>query len=385
MLKTYQRFRIEAILCLIAGPFVAATLKPLGIGAVFGAILTILGALANEESTQKKRELTIKSRLDEESLGLLISLNGLMFIKQIRPNGFIETARYLIQQDVIRNEVFPPSGDGKITFGYYLTDFGKDVLQKHIGIIKLFPSIIIDLHRVRYWLGHKKDFPYKKQEFAKKYNINFDDYAIDFFNNIPNIKNKQNYTYEEKLDFLSKFLENNGISYEDKMKVINKLTIKKGVNMGKISRFKKNDFIFLVIFSLILFFCFGPEKKIAFEYLKAKVSWLMVFCYFFSVLFGSVIIRMLIRILKPRVSEKGAKMGRFSWLIGALESFAYTTAWVINQPGFIALWIGVKMAGRWGKRHTDDKEGVINVFLIGNLLTICVSVLAGQIIKTSLK
>lgn len=234
MLKTSKTYKYFGYFCLYLGPIAAVTIRNESIiqaGLLtFVTVSTVMfGSHCIKKSEAIIRELTIKSRLDEESLGALIKLNGLMFTKEELKEKFnievsIQTIRYLIQQDIIKNEVFSLSADGKITYGYYLTAFGKDVLRKHIGIIHLFPDIIIDMYRTAYWLGHKKDFPNKKRDFKNDQKKEFDDCINSFFENIPKefIKLENNISYEKKIDIFRKFLENQESSYDDKMKIINK-------------------------------------------------------------------------------------------------------------------------------------------------------------------
>ena len=68
-------------------------------------------------------------------------------------------------------------------------------------------------------------------------------------------------------------------------------------------------------------------------------------------------------------SSIGRPTGKFVFLLGFLEILAYIIALFFKQPAFIAIWLGLKMAERWSDR-ADRKPGIINTFLIGNLLTV---------------
>ena len=185
---------------------------------IFFIIISPLAAYFGGQLVAKGKEYqwqsTIKSRLDHKSLELLQNLNGLMFFKESADE---QTIRYLIQQGIIKNEVFPSK---KITFGYCLTKFGTDVLSK-LGI-KTFPNIIIDMHRVRYWLGYKNEFEDQKRTFEKSYRKDFDQCIKSFVTYIPGYSSKDLKSFEDQLDIFSKYLENTAIFYDGKMKIINK-------------------------------------------------------------------------------------------------------------------------------------------------------------------
>ncbi|MDP8261960.1 MAG: hypothetical protein P9M13_01490 [Candidatus Ancaeobacter aquaticus] len=232
MLKKPIFWKILGYILLLLGAILGASLGAVSApikGALAAVAFAILGNLQIEKSKNLERELTIKSRLDEEALEALVKLNGLMFTREEIKRKFdidisIQTIRYLIQQDIIKNEVFSLSQNGKISYGYYLTDFGKDVLRKHIGIIDLFPDIMIDMYKTAYWLGHKKDFSAKKQGFKKMQKKDFDDFIKSFFEYIPKefTKLENDVSHEDKIGIFRKFLEDQKISYSDKMTIIDK-------------------------------------------------------------------------------------------------------------------------------------------------------------------
>jgi len=171
-------------------------------------------------------------------------------------------------------------------------------------------------------------------------------------------------------------------------KTIGRITeLEKNMNENSNSKewWNRLDIIGCILSSVILvelFFEYYLKSNIpALEYIKEKLSWNLAFGYFISVIWGSFIIRVTIRILKFRIPDPNEKIGKFTLFLGPLEAFAFTTAWAFGKPIFIALWLGVKMAGRWGHEEKSNKKGEINTFLIGNLLNICFSVIAGHIIK----
>ena len=152
------------------------------------------------------------------------------------------------------------------------------------------------------------------------------------------------------------------------------------------SRWNKFDDMSCIvsIIILILIVVFFKNSLTSLNYIADKLSWNLAFGYFISVICGSFIIRVIMRILKYKIPNKDVTIGTFTLLLGPLEAFAFTTAWAFKHPSFIAIWLGIKMAGRWGKKEKPDEKGEINTFLIGNLLNICFSIIAGQIIKQGL-
>lgn len=97
---------------------------------------------------------------------------------------------------------------------------------------------------------------------------------------------------------------------------------------------------------------------------------------------GNFIVRIVMKCLRAKLCET---TGRFTLFLGILESFSYTVAWVIGAKQFIAIWLGLKMAGRWSTKEGNSEKGGINSFLIGNLLMVIFSAIAGITIKYILK
>ena len=90
---------------------------------------------------------------------------------------------------------------------------------------------------------------------------------------------------------------------------------------------------------------------------------------------------------KLRKQIKDAPPGKFTIYLGYLERFAFTVAWAIDMPVFIMGWLAIKMAGRWvanenrSNQNKDWQVGIINLFLIGNLISLIFAVTGGMIIK----
>jgi hypothetical protein len=64
--------------------------------------------------------------------------------------------------------------------------------------------------------------------------------------------------------------------------------------------------------------------------------------------------------------------------LGICERISYTGALLLGVPGWIGVWLAVKVAAQW-QRWTGQERATFNVFLIGNLLSIFFSVLGAWI------
>lgn len=79
---------------------------------------------------------------------------------------------------------------------------------------------------------------------------------------------------------------------------------------------------------------------------------------------------------------------RASWLLGALESVAYSVAYAVDRPEFIVAWLGIRTLGRWQtggppSQPTGDegKRAELNIYYIGNLLCVLLGFFAGWLLK----
>ena len=197
----YYLFLAVGYLSLIGGPF--------------------LGNYLITRGHEYKRQFTVKSVLDHQSLGFLQQLSGLM----IASDDFdIAMIRFLIQQKIIKNEVFPSS---PITYGYCLTPFGRRVLSD-LGV-KMFPEIIVEMHRIRFWAGYLDKFKIQKEKFKKQFGYDFDANIDKVIKLIPrqfisSIIGDKEALYEQKIDIFGRFLRAN-LSYDDKINVFKKARI----------------------------------------------------------------------------------------------------------------------------------------------------------------
>ncbi len=134
---------------------------------------------------------------------------------------------------------------------------------------------------------------------------------------------------------------------------------------------------------------------------------------FALLIIGNILVRHFYSYLRNKYLIKGADnipYQRAIALLGYLESFTYASAYYLGHPQFIAVWLGVKAIGRWSpngpksfvdlikeleicendspeikeKKNMEIRErknAEINLYLIGNLLSIILSVMVAKILK----
>jgi len=192
-------------------------------GFILLLVFPALGILLNSSANELKRETTIKSILDHKTLELLQQLNGLMMA---RSNWDIDTIQFLMQQGIIKNEIFPSNkktGE-PITCGYYPTPFGRRVLS--ILKIKTFEDIICEMHRICSWENYRNGGYFSQQidnfrkDFGRDYNQSIEQVIKyipeDFANTIVS-----NDGYLRKLYIFSHYYSFGNYTFDDKEKVIN--------------------------------------------------------------------------------------------------------------------------------------------------------------------
>ena len=114
--------------------------------------------------------------------------------------------------------------------------------------------------------------------------------------------------------------------------------------------------------------------------------------YFISVLGGHFVIRPInnwMRQEKDRLSPQNSQEdqgGLLSGLVGLTERILFTTVLLAHHPEFIGLWLTLKFAGRWREWQPDTPGGWgrVNIFLVGNALSILFSFIGATIIKPDL-
>jgi len=75
----------------------------------------------------------------------------------------------------------------------------------------------------------------------------------------------------------------------------------------------------------------------------------------------------------------GKKPGILSVPAGVVERLLYTTAFLVNQPGFIAVWLALKVASQWERWKKVDERATYNVFLIGSGLSLIMAFLGAWV------
>ena len=96
---------------------------------------------------------------------------------------------------------------------------------------------------------------------------------------------------------------------------------------------------------------------------------------------------------------KNKKADNYNWLLGCLERFVYIMALLMNFEWFIGVWLGMKGIGRWtgnkdyGVSLKEEVDGsnkeevnharatVVNIFLIGNLISLIIAAFGAYLIK----
>lgn len=75
--------------------------------------------------------------------------------------------------------------------------------------------------------------------------------------------------------------------------------------------------------------------------------------------------------------------GLMSWLLGIVERILFVLALVFGKETFIGLWLTGKFAGHWRQYNSEELEGWgrINIFLIGNGLSLLFALWGAHIIK----
>lgn len=86
----------------------------------------------------------------------------------------------------------------------------------------------------------------------------------------------------------------------------------------------------------------------------------------------------LIRQIGKHEYELEEKIEKFTYGLGYLEILSYIIAWLLGYPMFIAIWLGIKVVGRWSEK---THSSTVNIFLIGNLLSVYAGFFGGMIFK----
>jgi len=110
------------------------------------------------------------------------------------------------------------------------------------------------------------------------------------------------------------------------------------------------------------------------------IRWLI---FFLSVLLASLITKETILKIRKKLTPKNQHKNNLVFYLGFLELLSYSVSFIIFKPEFIVFWLGIKSLNRWEvKRANADnnwENNDINIFLLGNLLSIIFSFIIGKI------
>ena len=66
--------------------------------------------------------------------------------------------------------------------------------------------------------------------------------------------------------------------------------------------------------------------------------------------------------------------------LGIVERSLYTTAFLLNQPGFVAVWLALKVASRWKRWEEVGDRATYNLFLIGSGLSLIMAYVGAWVV-----
>ncbi len=108
----------------------------------------------------------------------------------------------------------------------------------------------------------------------------------------------------------------------------------------------------------------------------------LIIGYLVSLAGGALVLWLLVDIIawgyleKHGISKK--QRGILTLPMGLVERLLYTTAFLLNQPGFVAVWLALKVASQW-ELWKGKERGTYNVFLIGSGLSLIISFVGAAI------
>lgn len=90
---------------------------------------------------------------------------------------------------------------------------------------------------------------------------------------------------------------------------------------------------------------------------------------------GHLIVHPVMVWLRKYINMEDQKRDHLASWLGCLERAMYVSAWFVNFPQFIGLWLSLKVAGGWKMWQEDDNSrGHFTIFLIGSGLSIFVAI-----------
>ena len=93
---------------------------------------------------------------------------------------------------------------------------------------------------------------------------------------------------------------------------------------------------------------------------------------------GTIVRNLWIKYMPPPIQQQ--RNDELVGIFGFVENFLYTTAILINVKEFIAVWLALKIVGQWTQTKTDTDRPLYYLFMIGNGLSLILSVGVGLII-----
>jgi hypothetical protein len=120
--------------------------------------------------------------------------------------------------------------------------------------------------------------------------------------------------------------------------------------------------------------------------------WHYVAGYTFSLVMGRIMVGLVMREAWRQLGPIGGPTSLRGWLspvIGEIEGVMFTTAWLLEKPEFILLWIAIKVTGQWKRWGEDNEVGglivpgrdIFNVFLLGSALSMIYAIVGGVMVK----
>ena len=135
------------------------------------------------------------------------------------------------------------------------------------------------------------------------------------------------------------------------------------------------------------------QHRTQLEYLAIGIGFLV------SVFVGHFAVYQLVSVMRENLRKKVADPvtdddiyphPELSSTVGILERFLYTASWYIGEPGFIVVWLGLKVAGSWQGWSQGQKiqgqivvsgQSLFNVFLLGSGLSLAYAIVGALLIK----
>ncbi len=132
------------------------------------------------------------------------------------------------------------------------------------------------------------------------------------------------------------------------------------------------------------------EAGLIFASTPEPLWWHYVIGYAFSLIAGSLLIGIVIN----RAWDEFPISRPYSWhpaAIGLLERSLFTSAYLLDQGEFIAVWLAIKAAGQWNRWAEDVKDSngkvlvpgrsIYNVFILGAGLSVIYGVVGALLIE----